>query len=138
MRSCALPTPAAGSGGASFLVSSHTLPSAIFWEDFNLLELANPAQCCVLALACHRLPKVRHPVMGGSMIGLAVFDLIRRNVHATASSYFSMPVRSVARALCQNGLARFIAAGGRSPRWIKVKNPNAPAVTREAGGGVGH
>jgi len=70
--------------------------------------------------------------------GLAVFDLIRRNVHATASSYFSMPVRSVARALCQNGLARFIAAGGRSPRWIKVKNPNAPAVTREAGGGVGH
>ena len=43
--------------------------------------------------------------------GLAVFDLIRRNVHVTASSYFSMPVHSVARALCQNGLARFIAAG---------------------------
>jgi hypothetical protein len=36
---------------------------------------------------------------------------------------------ATARGSCRSGSAQFIA-GGRSPLWVKVKNPNAPAVKR--------
>ena len=42
-----------------------------------------------------------------------------------------MRASSVLRASYQSGLARLIASG-RSPHWMKVKNPKAPAVRREA------
>jgi ATP-dependent DNA ligase len=69
--------------------------------------------------------------------GLAVFDLIRRNVHATASSYFQHACALGCEGIVSKRLGSIYRCWGRSPHWIKVKNPNAPAVTREAGGGVG-
>jgi ATP-dependent DNA ligase len=39
--------------------------------------------------------------------------------------------RAVAKALCPSGSGRHTASG-RSRHWLKVKNPAAPAVTREA------
>ena len=54
-----------------------------------------------------------------------------------AQSSFTMPANSAATASCRNGSAQNTAAGD-SMDWIKVKNPAAPAVRREAekiGGG---
>ena len=42
-----------------------------------------------------------------------------------------MPARWGWRASCQSGWARGYRSG-RSPDWLKFKNPEAPAVKREA------
>jgi len=34
--------------------------------------------------------------------------------------------------ICNSPAEDLDRTGGRSPHWIKVKNPNAPAVKREA------
>jgi hypothetical protein len=37
---------------------------------------------------------------------------------------------NISKASCRSDLAHYRTE--RSPHWVKVKNPNAPAVTREA------
>jgi hypothetical protein len=49
---------------------------------------------------------------------------------ATARSCLNTPANSAARVSCQSGLVRRIALDVL--HWVKVKNPKAPAVKREA------
>jgi bifunctional non-homologous end joining protein LigD len=55
------------------------------------------------------------------------------------NEHFEEDGASVYRAACQLGCEGIVSKrlgspyrSGRSPHWIKVKNPKAPAVTREA------
>jgi bifunctional non-homologous end joining protein LigD len=55
------------------------------------------------------------------------------------NEHFEEDGASVYRAACQLGCEGIVSKrlgspyrSGRSPHWIKVKNPTAPAVTREA------
>ena len=62
--------------------------------------------------------------------------LIRRSsltsiTRATAPSSSNTPASSAVRASCRSGCGSPYRSG-RTPHWVKVKNPKAPAVTREA------
>jgi bifunctional non-homologous end joining protein LigD len=55
------------------------------------------------------------------------------------NKYFEDDGAAVYRAACQLGCEGIVSKrlgslyrSGRSPHWVKVKNPNAPAVKREA------
>ena len=62
--------------------------------------------------------------------------VLNDTIPATARSSTSTPARSVAKVSCRSGWGSPYRAG-RADCWIKVENPAAPAVTREARGGGG-
>src|SRR5215472_13191257 len=80
----------------------------------------------LIAVAVRELP-VRSCLIDGEAIvcdedGLAVFDLIRRR-------------RDHFQAGCEGIVSKRVGSlyrSGRSSHWVKVKNPKAPAVKREA------
>jgi hypothetical protein len=58
---------------------------------------------------------------------------IRFNEHIKGKGpiVFAMPASLASKASCRNGRARLYRSG-RSPDWLKMKNPEASAVKREA------
>ena len=64
--------------------------------------------------------------------------LKRRQVSIVLNEHFEEDGAAVYRAACQLGCEGIVSKrlgsmyrSGRSPHWVKVKNPNAPAVKRE-------
>jgi hypothetical protein len=49
-----------------------------------------------------------------------------------ASQILAVELEQIERAM--NRIGDLAPRSGRSPHWVKVKNPNAPAVKREAEG----
>jgi bifunctional non-homologous end joining protein LigD len=106
-----------------------------------------------IAMAVGKLP-VRSCLIDGEAIvcdetGLAVFELIRRHgtIELLGGSQLNLAFNEcfeengaiVYREACKLGCEGIVSKrlgssyrSGRSPHWIKVKNPNAPAVEREA------
>ena len=71
----------------------------------------------------------------------ALLAKLLRGAHLsiTLNEHFEEDGAAVYRAACQLGCEGIVSKGlgsmyrrGRSPHWVKVKNPSAPAVRREA------
>ena len=96
----------------------------VFLVAFDLLELDGQD----LRREPLEVRKQRWPVSCAALAG------VRLNEHLStipADSCSSMPARWGWRASCQSGWVR-LTAPGASPDWLKFKNPQAPAVRREA------
>jgi len=60
---------------------------------------------------------------------------VSRSMSTTPVMVLSTLARSAAKARCEGTMSKRLGSpyrSGRSANWIKVKNPTAPAVTREA------
>jgi bifunctional non-homologous end joining protein LigD len=81
--------------------------------------------------------------------GLAVFDLIRHKRHGDDAVLIAFEVfegdgdilfEHACKLGCEGIVSKRLGSpyrSGRSPHWVKVKNPKAPAVKREAEGDWG-
>jgi bifunctional non-homologous end joining protein LigD len=90
-----------------------------------------------IAMAVSKLPVSSCLIDGEAIVcdenGLAVFELIRRQ--GAFAKDGAIVFREACRLGCEGIVSKRLGSiyrRGRSPLWLKVKNPNAPAVKREA------
>jgi hypothetical protein len=72
---------------------------------------------------------IRHKRHSGDAV-LIAFDLMNEFFEGTATSSLNTPANSALKASCPSGWDHAIARG--VPHWLKIKNPAAPAVKRDA------
>ena len=106
------------------LIRGHRTHASAVHVAFDVLELNGKD--------LRRQPiEIRKDLLARLLKGSHLSIVLNEHFEDDGAAVYRAACRLAVRGLCQSALAPPIARG-RSPHWVKIKNPNAPAVKREA------